>query len=147
MTLPELLLDEQLRRAVVADCEIVLEEEAAAKSGVTGLAIKGGFKVVKKLEGGRMVPQLIYDLLPELGEAWEPHHARYRESDAESFEAYSRGREEKLANALLAVTDARVVRAEHKVLQKVYARLRPLALKHIIAAMPRTTKMVDKHAG
>ncbi len=147
MTLPELLLDEQRRREVVADSERVLDEEVASKSGVTGLAIKGGFKVVKKLDGGRMIPNAINDLLPDFCEAWEPHHAEYRGGDAESFEAYSHGREETLANALLAITDARAAHAENKVLKKVYAKLRPMGVKQIIAALPRVTRLVDKYAG
>ena len=147
MTLPELLLDEQRRREFVADCERVLDEEAASKSGVTGLAIKGGYKVVKKLDGGRMVPQTIDDLLPELCEAWEPFHAEYRKGAAQSFEAYSRGHEEALANALLAITDGKAAHTQNKVLKKVYTRLRPIALKQIVAALPRGTRLVDQYAG
>ncbi len=146
MTLPEVLLDDERRQSVVSDCQRVLESEVASKRGVSGLAIKGGYKVVAKLDGGKLVPKAINDLLPEFCEAWEPYHAEYRAGDDPSFAAYSQGREETLAEALLAITDGKATHAKNQVLKKVYYKLRPTAVRNIVDALPRVTALVDQYA-
>lgn len=147
MTLPEVLLDEERRKDVVADCQTVLEAEVARKSGMSGLAIKGGYKVVKRLDRGRMVPKAINDLLPEFCDAWEPHHAEYRGGAADSFAQYASGRETELAEALLAITDGKAEHAKNQVLKKVYYKLRPTAVRNIELALPEVARLVDRYAG
>ncbi len=147
MTLPEVLLDDERRSSVVTDCVTLLDSEVAKKSGVSGFAIKGGYKVVRRLDGGRMVPKAINDLLPEFCEAWEPFHAEYREGADTSFAGYAAGKETTLGNALLAITDAKAVHARNKVLKKVYTKLRPTALRNIEISLPAVATLVDKYAG
>ncbi|MFT7624664.1 MAG: hypothetical protein ACI9WU_003853 [Myxococcota bacterium] len=147
MTLPQVLLDDERRQAVVADCQKVLESEVGSKGGVSGFAIKAGYKVVRKLDGGRLVPKAINDLLPEFCDAWEPFHADYRAGGQGTFQSFSRGKETAMANALLAITDGKAVHARNQVLKKVYTKLRPMAVRNIEDAMPRVTGLVDQHAG
>lgn len=145
MTLPDVLTDDDRRAALVADCVNLLDSEVGRKKGMTGLAIKGGYKVVKKLDGGRMVPKAINDLLPEFCAAWEPYHLKYRESDAQNFASWGVGKEHDLAEALLAITDGKADHAKNKVLKKVYVKLRPNASKNIVDALPGVTRLVDQY--
>ena len=48
-TLTELLTDESKVEVVTSDCVRMIEEEVAAKRGVSGFAIKAGFKAVGKV--------------------------------------------------------------------------------------------------
>lgn len=52
--LKEILLDETKRPAVVTDMQQLIDEEVEAKSGVSGLAIKGGYGLVKKVKPGKI---------------------------------------------------------------------------------------------
>ncbi|MGB0680864.1 MAG: DUF6918 family protein, partial [Polyangiales bacterium] len=46
-SLTEMIGNSATRQQLVQDCTVVLEEEVASKSGVSGLAVKAGYKVVK----------------------------------------------------------------------------------------------------
>ena len=51
-TLKEILLDSSRRSTVVADLQTLIDEEVAAKSGVSGTVIKTGYAAVKKIKPG-----------------------------------------------------------------------------------------------
>lgn len=145
-TLPEVLLEDARRQTVVGDCITLIDSEVARRRGVTGLAIKGGYKVVKKLDGGRMLPKAVNDLLPEFADAFEPFHSEFRTGDAASFTTFGVGRESDLANALLAITDGKAEHAKNRVLKKVYFKLRPRAQNNLEESMPAVLQLVDTHA-
>ena len=58
----KLLQDPQRRNALIKDATKVLEAEVASKSGMSGMAVKGVFKVIKNLQPG-FIPKAIDDLL------------------------------------------------------------------------------------
>jgi hypothetical protein len=146
MTLVEQLLTETNRPLVVSDCVALVEREVAQKSGFSGLAIKGGFKVVKRLNGGRMLPKAVNDLLPEFIEAMEPFYAEFLGAGSDDFAAFCRGRETEMANALIAVTDGKAAHAKNRVLKGVYNKLRPTAVRNIEGALPGLSQVVAKYA-
>jgi hypothetical protein len=146
MTLAEQLLTNEQRPRVVADCVRLIESEVASKSGFSGLAIKGGFKVARRLDKGNLVPRAVNDLLPEFIEAMEPFYAEFVADGSGDFAAFCRGREDAMANALLAVTDGKARHARNQVLKGVYSKLRPSAVRNITAALPGLAKIVAKHA-
>ena len=51
------------RAAVVADTVQLIDDEVGRKSGMSGMALKAGYKVVQKLKGGRMIPEAVDYLL------------------------------------------------------------------------------------
>jgi hypothetical protein len=146
MTLPDVLLSDDRRESVVADCVVLVDSEVKKRGGVSGFAIKGGYKVVKRLDGGKMVPKMVNDLLPEFASAFEPFHHEFRAGSATSFSAHTDGRHAELAESLLAITDGKAVHAKNSVLKKVYAKLRPSAKKNLQDSMPAITLLVDQHA-
>ena len=132
---------------VVADCVKLIESEVARKSGVTGLAIRTGYAVVRRLDGGQMVPKLVFDLLPDFAAAFEPFHLEFREADVPlSFVDFAAKRTPELSEALLAITDGKAQHAKNGVLKKVYENLRPAAKRSIEEAMPGTCQVVEKYA-
>ncbi len=146
MTLPEVLLSEERKKAVVQDCVALVDEEVAKKGGLMGMAVKTGYGVVRGLDNRQMVPKLVSDLLPEFASAFEPFHADFRaKSSPKTFADYSRGREGELAEALLGITDIKAKHAKNGVLKKVYAQLRPTARRHIEDAVPGVARVIDRH--
>ncbi len=148
-SLPAMLTEApELRPQILRDCVEVLDGEVARKRGASGLIIKGGFKIVKKLKGGRMVEDLIGWLLEEFMRSLDPFYQEYRAMDAASrgsFSDFIIDDSENVAEALLSVTDQRRERATTKVLIKTYDRLRPTAIKHVEEGIPAIGRMVQKY--
>lgn len=141
-TLTEVIEDEEHRRAVVADGVRLVEQEVARKRGLSGMAIKAGFKTVNKLQPS-FVERALDHLLPDFAPAVDPHFAEARASgDVEAFFTEHAG---EIADSLLAVTDARARRAKNRALVAVYQRLRPRARVQVIEAMPGLARLVTKH--
>ena len=136
------------RQQIVRECVVVLDQEVSKKSGLSGLVVKGGFKVVKSLESGRAVERLIDWLLDEFVEAMEPFYESFQSLDPASRPTFSRfveDRTEEVAEALLGVTDKRRQRAKNKVLIAAYDKLRPQALHHVREGVPSVGRLLDKY--
>lgn len=142
-TLKELAQDPTKRKEVIDEACRVLDLEVADKSGLSGIAIKTGYKVVQGVKPG-FVREAVDNLLDDFLEALEPI---YQESLAQGKRpgdhlAANRGR---MADALLAITDRRAQGAKRPVIKSMYDKLRPTAKKHVEAAAPRLGAMLDKH--
>lgn len=139
MTLQEILDDPAMQRRFVSGGERVIEEEVASKRGLTGMAIKGGFKAVKAIKPG-IVPGALEQLLPAFAPAVEPHYqTAQRQGD---IPAYFTANAREIADALLKVTDAKAERAQNAVMKRTYRSLRGQALEHTAAAMPRVGQLL-----
>jgi hypothetical protein len=143
-SLVETIKDDTARRAVVDDCVRLLEAEVSSKRGISGVAIKGGFKTVKKMRPG-MIPMAMNHLLDDFAAQIDPIWAECQASGQKPG-AYFSGRKSDVANALLSITDERGRQSDQKVLVKIYGKLRPSAVVHIGAAIPGLTELIVKHA-
>lgn len=141
-TLVAVIEDSSRRRAVVADSVEVVEAEVAGKSGLRGMAIKAGFKTVKRIKPG-IVAAAVEQLLPAFAPAIDPHYAKARETG--DARRYFQQHAEMIADALLAVTDSKASRAKNAVMKKVYSSLRGQAKHHTAAAMPRVADLISRH--
>lgn len=144
MTLVEVLADSQRAAAVFRDSERLLEAEVAKKGGMSGMAVRTGFKSMKKLRPG-IVPHALRVLVPQFAPVVDPHYARARETG--NTVGYFTTNADRIAQDLLGVTDARAERADNRVLLRVYRTLRPQAAKHVAAAMPELARLCDQHVG
>jgi hypothetical protein len=143
-SLKERLGQDPQRKAVVADACEVLDQEVADKSGLGGIAIKGAYSVVKGIKPG-FVPEVVNGLLDDFLAALDPI---YQEALArnETPGRHLAANGDRVADALLAITDARAARSNHAMLRKTYEKLRPTAKKHVSSAAPRLGQMLDRHA-
>jgi hypothetical protein len=143
-SLKERLGQDPQRKAVVADACEVLDQEVADKSGLGGIAIKGAYSVVKGIKPG-FVPEVVNGLLDDFLAALDPI---YQEALArnETPGRHLAANGDRVADALLAITDARAARSSHAMLRKTYEKLRPTAKKHVSSAAPRLGQMLDRHA-
>lgn len=144
MSLSQVFNDETKKPVVVDDCCSLIDAEVSEKSGISGLAIKAGYKVVKGVKPG-FVKQVVIDLLPEFATALDPIYdeAKTKEKPvADFFSANS----ERVADALLAITDEKAAKSKSGVVKSTYDKLRGTAKKNVEAAVPRLGKMIEKHA-
>lgn len=150
-TLAETLLTAQNRPVLVRDCDQLIHDEVAAKKGVTGLAIKAAFKTVTTVKKG-IIPDVVDALLDEFVAQLEPFYAEFLTSPAESsagaprqIRPYVIQHADRIADALLRITDQRADQSRHTTLVKAYRKLRPQGQKQVVEAMPRIGEMLAKH--
>jgi len=144
VSLMDALADDATRRAVVEDSVKLLEAEVADKSGFRGAAIKAGFKTMKRIKPGIM-KAAVEQLLPAFAPAVDPFYARA--SEAGDPRRWFESNADEIADALLAITDAKAGRAKNRVMKKVYSSLRGQAKVHTAAAMPRVADLIKRHVG
>jgi len=132
------------REAVVGDAVKVLDQEVDDKGGLTGIAIKGAYKIVQGVRPG-FVRHLVDALLNDFLTALDPI---YQESvqKGRSPGAYVQEQSARVADALLAVTDRKAERADSAALKSAYNKLRTIAKKQVEAATPRLAQLLDRHA-
>jgi len=141
-----LVEDPGSRQTLIRDCVHLIENEVRSKKGVSGMAVKTAFSVVKAIRPG-MLSQSVDGLLDELMSQIQPLFEKYqREGSSTTLEAYLGARADDAAEGLLAVTDRRAQRARNRTLVKVYQRLRPRGKGHVVVAVPAVGALLDRHA-
>lgn len=141
-TLSESLLEPSRRPAVVADLTRAVEAEVDSKGGLSGAAIKAGFKAVSKLSPD-LVGKAVNAMLPEWAERLEP---LWQSRGEQPFGAYLAANSGQAADALLAVTDERAAQPKHAKVAKIYNGLRPKAKDQVEAALPRIGSVIENAA-
>lgn len=131
------------RTALIEEIGALVETRVKAVKGLSGMAIRGGYKVVASMRGGRMIPSAINVLLNDFCAAIDPFIADYRTSDAERFARYLTGRERAVSEALLSITDARAENA-NALLKRPYKKLRGFGETQVIAAVPGIAQIVER---
>lgn len=144
-TLFETLSAAPKRAAVIADSMTLLDQEVDSKGGISGIAIKAGYKLVKSFKPG-FVPEVIDALLEDFCRNLQPlvDDARAQGKAIAPFFVANRGR---VADALLAITDTRAQRSKHGAIKAAYDKLRGMAKKQVEEAVPRVGALIEKHAG
>lgn len=144
-TLKQILLDETKRPAVVTDMQQLIDEEVEGKTGMSGLAIKSGYGLVKKVKPG-IIADAVDSMLDDFTARLEPFYADYRTNGAGTLSEYFSSRSSEVADALLGVTDDRAEASRRESLKKVYGKLRPQGKKNVEEALPRLGSLIEKHA-
>lgn len=142
--LSDRLLDESVRPELVKECCAIIDRQVDAKRGFSGIAIKGAYKTVKAIKRG-FVPGVVEALLDEwvgkLGE-FEVEHGERGASG--SLADYLIAERERVAAALISVTDGRAETTKHTTAKKFYLRLRPSALANVEEAIPELAQLVTR---
>jgi hypothetical protein len=143
MSLADALTDESKKPMIVKDCIELIDSEVKDKGGISGLAIKAGYSAVKGIKPG-FVQGAVEDLLPEFAKALDPicADAKSQNKPVADFFSSNAGR---VADALLAITDAKAQRAKSGVAKGAYEKLRGSAKKNVEQAAPRLGKLLEKH--
>lgn len=142
MGLADALKDDTKKAAIVADCCTLVDEEVSDKGGLSGIAVKAGYAAVKGIKPG-FIKHTIEHLLPEFAAQLDPIW-----SEAVSKGTYARHLSDnkgRVADALLAVTDARAKKSDKGVVKGTYEKLRGSAKKNVEEAIPRLGRLLEKH--
>lgn len=145
VTLHESLLAQDTRPKVLADCLRLIEQEVADKSGVTGNAIKLGYKTVSSFAPGYL-RQTMDDMLPQIVYQLQPFWTDFTTAGGSEFGDYLAKRGEEVSEALLSISDAMGEVSEHPTVVRAYRAVRGSAAKHVEAALPRIGDLVFKYA-
>jgi hypothetical protein len=134
------------RKGLIEDVVRLIDAEVAGKGGLTGIALKGGYAVVKKLKDGRMIHIAVDHLLDDFTGALDTLWTSFRSSGGQgTFTSFLKSHEKQACDALLAITDAKADRAEQVVIRKTYSSLRPQAEKHVKEALPGVGRLVERY--
>ena len=142
-SLIEALTDEAKKKDVVRDTCALIDAEVKDKGGISGLAIKAGYGAVKGIKPG-FVQHAVEDLLPDFARVLEPIAADARSQNKEIASFFS-SNSERVADALLSITDAKAARAKSGVAKSAYDKLRGSAKKNVEQAVPRLGKLFEKY--
>ena len=141
--LSDVLGDAAKKTQIVDECVALLDAEVGDRGGISGFAIKAGYGAVKGIRPG-FVRQVVSDLLPEFASGLNPmiDEAQTEGTPVGKYLEQNTGR---VADALLAITDAKAQRAKNGAVKGAYDKLRGMAKKNVEAAVPRLGKLVEKH--
>lgn len=141
MSLKNALHDPDKLDAIIADCVALIEREVGSKKGLSGVAIRTGFKAVRGLKPG-FLEGAVRGLLPEFAETIDPIAA---ESNSSPIEEHLEANSARVAEALLAITDSKAANSQNKVAKRAYTKLRGSAKEHVEAAMPELARLIARH--
>jgi hypothetical protein len=142
MGLTEQLTDEGIARRIALDCAQLMDDQVSSKSGVSGIAIKATYRVVKGLSAD-YIPNAIHHLLPEAMKALEPMWEEGMQSGDPV--RYLTQNSEVTAETILSVTDAKIQGARNKLICTSYNQLRRSVKNDITAAIPGFAEILGKH--
>jgi hypothetical protein len=141
-SLHDKLKDPVARRTLVRDAAQVLDAEVADKGGISGLAIKAGYKLVQGVKPG-FIDEAIDALLDDFVAALLPLAEEARAA-GKPVGKHLEASASRVADALLGITDRRAQNAR-AALKGAYDRLRPTAKKQVEAAAPRLGGLLERH--
>ena len=144
-TMQEVLADNAKRKNLIEDCARLIDDEVKAKGGLSGIAIKTGYKVVKGFKPG-FITHTIDNLLDDFADRLQPMVDEAKEK-GKPVGSYIAAEKSRAADSLLGITDKRAERSSHKVIKNAYTKLRPTAKKHVEEAIPGVGRLIEKYTG
>jgi len=143
MNLNDVLSDEARRASIIEDVCRLVDEEVAKQKGISGVAVKAGYRLVQGVKPG-FVRNVVQTLLPDFAAALEPISAQAVSSGQPVSQYFARNTGE-VAEALLAVTDSKAQSSEHGSIKGAYGKLRGSARKNVESAVPGLGKIIEKY--
>lgn len=143
MNLTDVLNDEAKRASIIEDVVRLVDGEVSKQRGLSGVAVKAGYKLVQGVKPG-FVRNVVESLLPEFAEALEPFVERAL-AQGQSVSSFFQAHQAEVAEALLAVTDRKAQRSDHGSVKGAYNKLRGSARKNVESAVPGLGVIVEKY--
>jgi hypothetical protein len=145
-SLKKITEDPDVSTSVLMDGLRVLDEEIAKRSGIGGLAIKGAYKAVKNVQGGKALRRAVEILMPEFIDKLDPYYTRYQEEGTgKTWTDYLQPHYPTIADELLTVTDRKVQDTDNRAIRGTYNKLRPKAKNEVVASLPALCRMMERY--
>jgi hypothetical protein len=144
-TLASILLADDRRATVAADCARMFEEHVAAQHGLKGIGMKTGLAL---LQTGRpdAVQETAERLLPEFAEALEPAWQTFKETQTADFGSFLLGRRKNTVDVLLEVVDQHAMQTSRPALKAGYEHVRDSLGGEIEEMLPTLAAILDRYA-
>lgn len=141
MQLSQMLEDPSVKASLVSDCAQLIDTQVSAKGGISGLALKATYKILKGIDAN-YISGAIARLLPSIFVALEPLWATG--CQAGDPVDYLAQHPTQTANTLLGITDARIQNASNLV-RSAYNKVRKSVEGDVEAAVPGLAKIIGEH--
>lgn len=141
MALIEIIKNKSAKSSIIDDCTVLIDRQVAAKGGMSGMALKAAYRVVKGV-GPTYIPGAIGRLLPEVLQALDPMW----ETGLQMGDPVTHLTENsaQTADTILSVTDARIQHS-NGVVKSSYLKLRKSVQGDVVAAVPELVKIIGNH--
>ncbi len=142
MGLRDQLSDPNTQTNLAADCARLMDEQVAAKGGLSGLALKAAYGVVKGVEPS-YIPKAIQRLLPDaltaLDSMWDEG---VQSGNPVEHLIQNRSR---TADMLLSITDSKIEKSSNGVVRASYNKLRKSVKGDVEEAVPGLAQILGRH--
>jgi len=143
MGLCDTIQDKSVRTSIAKDCAQLMDKQVAAKSGISGMALKAAYKVIKGVGAG-YIPRAISHLLPDTCAALEPlWNEGIQAGDPVEYLAQNRSI---AADQILSVTDSHIEKSKNKVVRSSYNMLRKSVKNDVEEAVPGLAEILGNYA-
>jgi fructosamine-3-kinase len=144
MNLNDVLNDEASKASIIEDVVRLIDGEVANQKGLSGIAVKTGYKLVQGVKPG-FVRNVVQALLPEFAAVLEPIREQAL-AEGQTVSGYFAAHSQEIAEALLVVTDGRAQKSDHGSVKGAYTKLRGSARKNVESAVPGLGAIIEKYA-
>ncbi len=148
-TLHQLIDTPTQRDLFIEDAVGLVNEEMESKSGFFGFTIRNTYKLVRRLDNGKIIHNTISNMLGEFLTTMEPWHQAYLETDPVTrpdFATFLKPDSTEITDALLAIADRRRANVHNRIIGGSYDRFRSYADTHVAEAIPGIARLISKHA-
>lgn len=142
MGLRDVLQDPVVYTSLVNSCQNLVDQQVASKAGLSGVALKTTYGLVKGV-GPNYISGAISRLLPEVMTALEPLWDQGL-ATGNPVDYLSQNRDQAAA-CLLRVTDLKAQTTRYTVVKTSYGKLRQSVIGDITAAVPQLAQILDDH--
>jgi hypothetical protein len=142
MGLSDGLSNPEKKAAVIDDCVRMIEAQLASKSGISGIALKTAFAALKGIKPG-YIAYVVEQILPQSFTAIDPIWSEGVQKGDPVGHLVANPSD--TADALLSVTDARVVNTKRQIVKGTYEKLRGSAKQYVEDAVPDLAKIIDNY--
>lgn len=143
MELTDKINDNAAYARIAADCTQLIDEQVAAKGGLSGVALKATYTVIKGVSND-YVTGAVRRLLPETLSALNPIWTEGVEYGDPV--AYLSEHSDRTADLILSTTDARIAKNGGGIVGASYQKLRKSIKRDVVDAVPDLAKIIHKHA-
>lgn len=131
------------RPAVVSDACTLIDGEVARTSGVSGMAVRSAYRLLRGIRPD-MVPNAVDGLLDPFADQLDRFYQEHLTTGEPLAEILTAQRTS-MAEALLSITDDRAERTSHVTVRRAYQRVRGSARGYVEAAAPGIAGLIDTH--
>ncbi len=145
-SLSTILLSVSDPEALVSDLARTVETHIAAKSGISGAAMKLGFNALRSAKPD-IAARATRSLLPRVATALDPLYASFNSSRSADFGSFLSLHAEQAAGLVIDTIDARMGTSRNTAAKAIYKRFRGSAGDELQKLLPSLGRVIATHIG